>query len=195
MIPSITLIKEKIIEQYPPSGCGGTSPGSRKNIDVGGGASPSIINDIPGRQSHSRSATTKSSKSTMAIVHIRFPRATSLRIINSCKVWRRCLKKSPRKIGFLSHDRVSGRRPGDIRTRFSARDGENSTRHWCSFSLLAHLKILGLGSFKKEFKNYSSLEANRDGTSGFTTAGTVQTKPPILSPAAHISQRSKPKEG
>jgi hypothetical protein len=39
------------------------------------------------------------------------------------------------------------------------------------------------------------LEANRDGTSGFTTAGTVQTKPFVLSPAAHISQRSKAKEG
>src|SRR5271154_5454767 len=47
MIPSITLTKEKFIEQYPPSGRTGRR--SRKNIDVGGGVSPSIINDIPGQ--------------------------------------------------------------------------------------------------------------------------------------------------
>jgi hypothetical protein len=62
-------------------------------------------------------------------------------------------------------------------------------------SLLAHLKILGLGSFKKEFEKYSRLKANRDGTSSFTTAGTVQSNPAILSPVAHISRRSEPKEG
>jgi hypothetical protein len=48
MIPSITLTKEKFIEQYPPRGCGGNNPRSRKK-NVGGGASPSIINDIPGQ--------------------------------------------------------------------------------------------------------------------------------------------------
>jgi len=37
------------MQQHPPSGCGGTSPRSRKTVDVSGGASPSIINDIPGQ--------------------------------------------------------------------------------------------------------------------------------------------------
>jgi hypothetical protein len=52
-----------------------------------------------------------------------------------------------------------------------------------------------LGSFKKELKEYSRLKANRQGTSSFTTAGTLQTNPFILSPTAHLSQRIDPKEG
>jgi hypothetical protein len=35
------------------------------------------------------------------------------------------------------------------------------------------------------------LKANRDGYSSFTTAGTVQTNPPILSPVAHCARRSQ----
>lgn len=56
-------------------------------------------------------------------------------------------------------------------------------------------KILGLGSFKKEFEEYSRLTPNRDGDSSYTTAGTVQTNPNILSPVAHSTKRSQPKEG
>ena len=35
------------------------------------------------------------------------------------------------------------------------------------------------------------MKANRDGYSSFTTAGTVQTNPPILSPVAHCARRSQ----
>jgi hypothetical protein len=35
------------------------------------------------------------------------------------------------------------------------------------------------------------LKANRDGSSSFTTAGTVQTNPPILSPVSHCARRNQ----
>ena len=47
MIPAISLTTKDFTQRYPPSGSGRNNPRSRKNIDVGGGVSPSIINDIP----------------------------------------------------------------------------------------------------------------------------------------------------
>jgi hypothetical protein len=52
-------------------------------------------------------------------------------------------------------------------------------------------QILGKGSFKKPFETYSRLKPNRDGQSGFTLAGTVQTNPSILSPVAHSTRRGQ----